>query len=356
MNHGVMESGLEAKQATEGSVGLAVLNDRGRDPTQSYAEGIGRPGEGPHPPINYHAYAACLGGGFYRRWEEIPDGRPVLLLLRKDLGHAVKIAGKLREKGHAVWVSFKEAGLHQVHRCLHERRQWEALTQLAGLVRGALSSTHDLVPLYEAAGLARVEFFPTPYPVGEPGWDFRLPRAERRGIFLGTREFDVPSRHHLLALRLALAEARRADRKVTWIDNGSCPRWLRQELWWQRDYQEIIRGPLPYTEYLHLLARHEVVFQLDHSAVPGQVAGDCTLAGVLCVGGNGAVERIAFPETCGYGRDSHQLSLLLRTALAEPAKLAQWETAADARARQALAFPALAPRLRHFLTADPAEP
>jgi hypothetical protein len=339
----------DSKAIHRTGVPLAILNDRGRDASQSFAHGIGRPGEGAHPPINYHAYAACLGGGFFRRWEEVPAGHPVLLLLRRDLRSAAKVVARLRERGHAVWVGFKEAGLHQVHRCLHDRTQWEALSRLAGMVHGALSSTPDLVPLYEAAGFPRVEFFPTPYPVGEEGWDFQQPRAERRGIFLGTREFDVPSRHHLLALRLALTVARRTGRKVTWIDNKSCPGWLRREFGRQPEDQEIIRGPLPYPDYLRLLARHEVVFQLDHSAVPGQVAGDCALARVLCVGGNGAVERVAFPETCGYGRDAHQLSVLLQTALEDPTQLARWEEVAHLRAVHTLSFSALAPRLLHFL-------
>ena len=36
--------------------------------------------------------------------------------------------------------------------------------------------------------------------------------------------------------------------------------------------------------------------------MPGQVAGDALLCRIPCVGGDGAVERIAFPKTCGEGR------------------------------------------------------
>ena len=37
----------------------------------------------------------------------------------------------------------------------------------------------------------------------------------------------------------------------------------------------IIEGWLPYPDYLRLMAQHRIVLQLDRSAVPGQVAGDC---------------------------------------------------------------------------------
>ena len=47
------------------------------------------------------------------------------------------------------------------------------------------------------------------------------------------------------------------------------------------------------------MARHRIVFQLDRSAVPGQVAGDALLCGLPCVGGDGAIDRLVFPELCG---------------------------------------------------------
>ena len=61
----------------------------------------------------------------------------------------------------------------------------------------------------------------------------------------------------------------------------------------------VISGKLPYTAYLCLIARHRIVFQLDRSAVPGQVAGDALLCGLPCIGGDGAVDKLAFPGLCG---------------------------------------------------------
>jgi hypothetical protein len=61
----------------------------------------------------------------------------------------------------------------------------------------------------------------------------------------------------------------------------------------------VISGKLPYRDYLWLMARHRIVFQLDRSSVPGQVAGDALLCRLPCVGGDGAVDRLAFPDLCG---------------------------------------------------------
>jgi hypothetical protein len=55
------------------------------------------------------------------------------------------------------------------------------------------------------------------------------------------------------------------------------------------------------------VARHKIIFQLDRSRVPGQVAGDALLCRSVCVGGDGAIERIAFPETCGEKRGDAEL-------------------------------------------------
>ena len=41
-------------------------------------------------------------------------------------------------------------------------------------------------------------------------------------------------------------------------------------------------------------ARHKIVLQADKSAVPGQVAGDALLCRMPCVGGDGAIDRLAF--------------------------------------------------------------
>ena len=65
---------------------LAVLNPKGRDPEQHFPDGAGVPSEAEHAPVNFHAFAACTGGGFFRDDRAIPaEMKSVLLLLRQDL-------------------------------------------------------------------------------------------------------------------------------------------------------------------------------------------------------------------------------------------------------------------------------
>ena len=58
------------------------------------------------------------------------------------------------------------------------------------------------------------------------------------------------------------------------------------------------------------MAGHRLVLQFDQSSVPGQVAGDSLLCRIPTVGGNGAVERIAYPALHGHGRTFDQLTEL----------------------------------------------
>jgi hypothetical protein len=274
---------------------FAVLNPGGRDRTRIFTQGAGLPSDPGHPPVNFHAYAACCQGGFYRKSEEVPDAvRHVLVLLRKDgLSHALNAVRKLRRRGKRVLVSWKESGLTQVARALAKPGLHQRFRAICSEVDGFISSTMELVPLYEAARCGCGGFVPTPYPIEESAWDFSLPIRQRRGIFIGTREFSVPSRNHLLAISSVL----KLGQPVTVIntEGWTGARLLRSI---SRDLR-IVSGQLPYTAYLCLLAQHRIVFQLDRSAVPGQVAGDALLCSLPCVGGDGAVDKLAFPGLCG---------------------------------------------------------
>jgi hypothetical protein len=65
---------------------LAVLNPGGKDPNQTFPDFAGAPSDTAHPPVNFHAYAACTAGGFYRHDEAIPaETKNVLMLMRGNL-------------------------------------------------------------------------------------------------------------------------------------------------------------------------------------------------------------------------------------------------------------------------------
>jgi hypothetical protein len=328
-------------------VQLAVLNPGGRDREQSFAQGAGAPDDGaPHPPVNYHAYAACTCGAFYRDAACIPlSQREVLLVLRRDLKACLKALRQLKGEGRRVAVSLKESGLHQVAKLLGDAENIGFFREICGLADGCLASTPDLVGIYQSAGGKQARFIPTPYPIDSEKWNFALPLGERGGIFLGTREWDTPSRNHAAALLLAAGlgapvtvvnEDGRAGRKrIDAVGLASA---------------RIIEGRLPYPDYLRLVARHRIVLQLDRSAVPGQVAGDALLCGVPCVGGDGAVERIAFPNTCGLGRGAEEIREIASVLLRDDEACAAAIKSAREMGMERLSFGAVSAELAGYFT------
>jgi hypothetical protein len=310
-----------------------VLNPGGRDHEQLFPDGAGSPDNRIHAPVNYHAYAACTGGGFYRDTPRIPAAtRSILLLLRRDLKPALRALRELKSLGKTVAISWKESGQHQIARQLDHADALALFREISAECDAALSSTPELVSLYLEAGAKRAAFIPTPYPLEDPRWDFGAPLAQRQGIFIGTREWDVPTRNHAAALLGAAKlgvpitvcnlDGRSGRKKLAALGCGQ----LR-----------IIEGRLPYTDYLREMAKSRLVLQRDASAVPGQVAGDALLCRMPCIGGNSAVEQIAFT---GEGNPERLLQ-------DDAAWLAAVEDS-QARALANLSYSAVAARLAAF--------
>lgn len=321
--------------------GLAVLNPGGNDPDQFFIHGAGAPADPGHPPVNYHAYAACTSGSFLKNPSKLrPEQRAVLLLLRRDLKLALKTLAALQKEGRKVAISVKEAGTHQVAKLLDDGKQFRLFRELCEQADFCLASTPDLVPFYLGAGARRSEFIPTPYPVDVPSWNFSRPIREQRGIFIGTREFDVPSRNHLGALMAAKG----LNEEITVINtDGRSGRRMLEAL--GIPGLRVIEGRLNYTAYLRLMAEHRLVFQSDRSAVPGQVAGDALLCRLPCVGGDGAIERITFPELSGYGRSPLDLVTKASRLLRDDGEHAKAVQASQRLANEHLSFTVIAARL-----------
>ncbi|MDD5201046.1 MAG: hypothetical protein PHC88_14735 [Terrimicrobiaceae bacterium] len=284
------------------SGGLVVLNPGGRDAPQSFAAGAGTPRDPGHPPVNYHGYAACMHGHFLRDVRAIPSGtRAAIVLLRKrNLRVVLKALAILKGRGIRTWISFKESGAHQVAEFLSDYNRSLLFRRICASADGYLSSTPDLEPLYRTAGCRDGFFAPTPYPVEEPAWDRGIPLADRKGIFVGTREFDVPSRNHWQAVAMAAALGRELEVPVAVMSNaGRHGLRLLKAIRGDNPFLHFLVGPFAYPDYLRVVAAHRIVFQLDASAVPGQVAGDALLCRMPCVGGNGAVDRATFGGLAG---------------------------------------------------------
>ena len=329
---------------------LTVLNPGGRDAAQDFPDGAGESAL-PHPPTNFHAYAACTRGSFQRETKDAgAQERPVLLLLRGNFAASERALDTLQKVGRFVAVSLKETGLHQIANQLQNSAQFARFVRLVEKANACLAPTPEAADLYRALrGDNRVAFIPTPYPIDDARWDFSRPVEQRSGIFIGTREWDVPTRNHLAALLVARRLGEITGEPVTVFDyQGRKGARLLSELGFGAGKLRLLNKKLAYPDYLRELARHKIVLQLDTSFVPGQVAGDALLCRVPCVGGNGAVDRLAFPETCGFARSIAEIEQLASRLLADGNFYRVAVAATIPAASKSLSFKVVAKQLAEF--------
>ncbi len=314
-----------------------VLNQQGRDPFCDYRGGYPGPETTEHPPINYHAYAACTQGCFCQTVEQVLDlpPAPVIVLVRNKLKPVARALRILKAAKRRTYLCFKETGIHQLHPLLS---QWRRLQELAALADGGIAPTDYALLLLRALFPEKpAELLPTPYPFHDPRWQTRTPWTSHSGVLIGTTEFEVTNRRHLAAI-LSAREVCRQNGEILRVIARRLPKPVRDLL--SNDPNiEILPGPLPYFEFRKQLERVKVVFQLDASQVPGQVAGDSFLVGTPCLGGNSTIESLLLEPS----QDPlSMLDQLLRT----PDTWSEVVNHGLERAKQTLSFPVLAKRLQ----------
>ena len=332
---------------------LTVLNPGGRDPEQQFRS-LPAPGEGAHPPVNFHAFAACTLGAFHRDVRRaIGESTPVLLLLRSDFRTSERALTDLKREGRTVAVSLKETGLHQIAQQLCDPAKLSRFMKIVTNADGCIATTPDAAEIYQRVRSkgdpATVAFIPTPYPIEDQRWDFSVPAAEQSGIFIGTREWDVASRNHFAALLVARELCEDTGEPVTVVNlDGYKGRRLLSELNFRKGKLQLIEKWKAYPDYLRAVTQHKIVLQLDRSHVPGQVAGDALLCRIPCVGGDGAIERIAFSKTCGEGKTISEIAStaldLLKNAELHAAVVAE----SQELARERLSFEAVRSQLANL--------
>jgi hypothetical protein len=292
--------------------------------------------------VNFHALAAASGARFHRSTETIPGGsRFVLLLFPRRLHRAARAAAALRDAGKHLLVSFKECGRHQIARQMAGPLAAFWMRRVLSRADAALCTS----PASEAFFAGRADAPPvlsvaTPYPVDVEGWSFDRPLAARAGIFVGTREWTAPSRRHAEAVALALDVAGRAGCRVTVVnvDGDAGSRRLSRLEHGAR--LRVVEGPLPFPRYLEEMAGHRIVLQRDASEVPGQVAGDALLCGMPCLGGNGMVDRLAFPGLPGAASEDREVADASHRLLRDDAAWTECVASMRLRADAELSFAA----------------
>jgi hypothetical protein len=332
---------------------LTVLNPGGGDPEQQF-HSLPGPGESAHAPINFHALAACTFGAFHRDVRRaVAENTPVLLLLRSDFRASERALTELKREGRTVAASLKETGLHQIAQQLRDPAKLSRFIKIATQADACIATTPEAREIYQRVRSkhdpATVAFIPTPYPIEEQRWDFSVRHNEQSGIFIGTREWDVPSRNHFTALLVArqLSEATGEPVTVANLD-GYKGRRLLDELNFPDGKLRLIEKWKAYPDYLRDVARHRIVLQFDRSHVPGQVAGDALLCRIPCVGGDGAIDQIAFSKACGEGRTANEIASMA-LGLLKNAELWKAVVAESLeRARERLSFEAVRSQLANF--------
>jgi len=330
---------------------LTVLNPGGRDPEQQFHHPPA-PGEGTHPPINFHAFAACALGAFHHDPRRaIAEDTPVLLLLRSDFRASERALADLKKHGRTVAVSLKETGQHQIAQQVCEHSKLLRFMKIVAQADGCVATTPEAAEIYQRARWSqrRVAFIPTPYPIEDQRWNFVLPPDKQSGIFVGTREWDVPSRNHFAALLVARQVCEATGEPVTVVNlDGNKAQRLLAELKFPEGKLRVIEKRKAYPDYLRDVAQHRIVLQLDRSHVPGQVAGDALLSRIPCVGGDGAIERIAFSKTCGEGRTISEITSIALDLLKNADLRAAIVAESQKRALERLSFQAARSQLAKF--------
>ena len=327
---------------------LTVLNPGGRDPEQQF-HSVPAPSEGAHPPINFHAFAASSFGAFHRDVRRaLGENTPVLLLLRSDFRASERALTDLKKDGRTVAVSLKETGLHQIAQQLRDPAKLSRFIKIVTQADACIATTPEAAEIYQRVrskqNPATVAFIPTPYPIEDQRWDFSMPRNEQSGIFVGTREWDVPSRNHFAALLVARELCEATGEPIT------AGRRLLDELNFPEGKLRLTEKWKTYPDYLRDVARHKIVLQLDRSHVPGQVAGDALLCRIPCVGGDGTIERIAFSKTCGEGRTNNEVASIASDLLKNPELREAVVAESQERARERLSFQTVRLQLANFFT------
>jgi hypothetical protein len=332
---------------------LSVLNPGGRDLEQYFDEPVG-PTDSGHPPINLHAFAACTRGSFHRTTKNaIEEKRPILLILRGNFRATERALVTCQKEKRTVAVALKETGLHQIAEQLREPSRLARFMRIVAQADGCVATTPEAAEIFRRVRRERdadsVAFIPTPYPLEDKQWNFVVPPNEQSGIFIGTREWDVPSRNHLSALLFAREICAASGEPVTAFNlDGRKGEKLLAELKFPPGKLRVHDEREPYPDYLREVAKHKIVLQLDRSRVPGQVAGDALLCRTISVGGDGAIDRLTFANFSGEGRTTAQLKTIALELLKNTAGRATAIVESQWRAAERISFPAIQKQLAVF--------
>lgn len=292
-------------------------------------------------PVGVAAFAAGPGAVWCRDPAAVPAGASaVLVVLAGPLARFPDVLRSLPATGRTVVVALADSGGMPVADLVAKPEGLRAFYAICRLADAAIATSAESEHFFRDAGMPLVEFIPPPCPVDDPRWDLSVDPGRRRGILIGTADFVAHYRNHAAAL-LSLRElAVESSQPVTVVRTGGIfdRRMLRQvRRHWPPGLLRVVSGPLAPARFARLMAAHKLVFQLEWAGGAGDVAATALLCRIPCVGGHGAVERIAFPGLTGFGRTTEDLLALAAGLLRDAGAAADAVAEARARARTRLA-------------------
>ncbi|MEI8293551.1 MAG: hypothetical protein WCG66_06080 [bacterium] len=327
---------------------FVVLHPGARTRHRAFPDGPGNPDDVGPAPVGACAYAACRKGAFHRSLRSIPaETDDVLLILdNKNLRRALADLKTLRRREVRVRVACADPSSKALAGLLGDVTRLELFRETSRAAHGAIAATPETVSLFQDAGAADVQFLPPPCAVDFPAWDFSQPAGKRRGIFIGTTSFGSGGANHMAALLSADRLSRELECPLAVVNTeGRRGGMILKSLRKNNPLFFIVEAPVDYADMLRVMSLHRIVWQFDADAGAGGTASSALLCRIPCIGGNGAVERIAFP---GLSSPASREDLLesARLLLTNEKAWQEEVEASQRRATEFLSFQKTAARLR----------
>jgi len=277
---------------------FVVLHPGARSRNRTFLDGPGKPDDVGPAPVGAHAYAACRKGSFHRSLRSIPaDTDDVVLTVdNKNLRRALADLKTLHRRRARVRVACADPSSPGMAVMLGDVTRLELFREMLRTADGAIAATPETMSLFQAAGATDVQFIPPPCAVDFPAWDFSQPAGKRRGIFIGTSSFASGGANHMAALLSADTLSRELECPLAVVNTeGRRGGMILKSLRKNNPLFFIVEAPVDYADLLRVMSLHRIVWQFDANAGPGGTASSALLCRIPCIGGNGAIERIAFP-------------------------------------------------------------
>lgn len=304
-----------------------------------------------HPPISWHSFVAIMKGEYLPipegDWMERIFGYDFIILTVLDIPDSlIELVKRLRERGIVVGGAFIEGISSFLYLC----KDLEYLVSFKRFVEGLsffLNATHySYNRFFKEICDCPVEYLHFGYPY-RYGLELQKRTRRREGILVGTRGFSptpVLRRNTLISVIIASRMAKRYNTHVTLVLEDDY--YPVQELFSKMDLQNVkLSVHRYYSNWLSLISRHHIVLNYDFTSSVGQIPGDCGMVNVPCVGGNGDLSRIIWPDLAYETQDLDIVCGLIERLFEDDGFYKSVCRKADEVMREEMDFPIIRKRL-----------